>query len=200
VDPADIARSVADWGRIQARAPSWRGHPCQQFPSDLWRYAELVHELSPPWVLECGTAGGGTALFLADALRSAGSDGVVMTADTDPRAWTVIGHPNLEVWQCDALDEGLVRRVAARARERGRGLVLLDDDHSGPHVLEELEAYAPLAAYLVCEDTLMEHLPGYGWGPHEALAKWLPAHPEFTPDPEPVPSNHPGGWLRRRGA
>jgi cephalosporin hydroxylase len=205
VDPADIQRSVADWGRIWPRPPSWRGFPCQQFPSDLWRYAEIVHELCPPWVLECGTAGGGTALFLADACQAAGA-GHVISVDNDPRT-PDITHPRLTLLKGDTTDEGstLARVLHLTGTWPGssvppgdRGLVLLDADHSAAHVLAELELYAPLAAYLICEDTLMEHLPGYGWGPHQALEKWLPQHPEFTPDPEPVPSNHPGGWLRRR--
>ena len=58
-------------------------------------------------------------------------------------------------------------------------------------------ARLPFEIYEKLEDTLMEFLPGCGDGPHLALAKWLPAHQEFTADPEPVPTNHPGGWLRR---
>ena len=188
--PEDIARSVKDWARIWDRAPSWRGLPCQQFPSDLWRYGELVHALRPPWVLECGTADGGTALFLADA-----GDAQVISVDLDPRP-VYASHPRLTLLKGDSKDPAVVAHVASLLGGM-RGLVLLDGDHSEAQVLAELDAYAPMAAYLIVEDTLMEHLPGYGWGPHQALAKWLPGHPEFEPDPEPVPSNHPGGWLRR---
>jgi cephalosporin hydroxylase len=197
VDQADIDRSVADWGRIWPRPPCWRGAPCQQFTSDLWRYAELVHELLPPWVLECGTAGGGTALFLADVVETVGP-GQVISIDADPRPVNV-SHARLSLWKGDTLDPVMIADVAALA-DGGRGLVLLDDDHSSEHVLAELDAYAPLASYLICEDTLLKYLPQYGDGPHVALEKWLPDHPEFVQDPEPVPSNHPGGWLRRVAA
>lgn len=78
-----------------------------------------------------------------------------------------------------------------------RGLVLLDDDHSSAHVLAELELWAPLADYLIVQDTLMGWLPQYPDNPLLALEKWLPAHLEFARDPEPDPTNHPGGWLRR---
>lgn len=179
------------WGRL----PHWRGIPCQQFAADLWRYAELLHELRPPWVLECGTADGGTALFLADVLASTGT-GYVISVDADPRPVST-RHPWLTLLKGDAASPGVVAQVAERAGG-ARGLVLLDDDHSPAQVLAELDAYAPLASYLIVEDTLMGHLPQYGGdGPHVALAEWLPGHPEFAPDPEPVPSNHPGGWLRR---
>lgn len=188
--PDDIARSVADWARHWDRAPHWRGHPCQQFATDMWRYAELLHELRPPWVLECGTADGGTALFLADVLGRP-----VVSVDNDPRPVNIT-HPWLTLLKGSTTHPGTVARVRQIIGD-ARGLVLLDSDHSSAHVLAELEIYAPLADYLIVEDTLMGYLPQYDDGPHLALEKWLPDHPEFTADPEPVPSNHPGGWLRR---
>ena len=193
MDREDIARSVTAYGETLPWAPPVDGHPCQQFAADLRRYAELVHELRPPWVLECGTADGGTALFLAGVCQAAGA-GQVISIDNDPRT-PGIDHPLLRLWKGDVLDPGIVAAVTRFAGGE-RGLVLLDDDHSSGHVLAELDAYGRLADYLIVEDTLMEHLP-YADGPHVALAKWLPGHPEFAPDPEPVPSNHPGGWLRR---
>ena len=197
MDPDDIARSVAAYGETLPWAPPVDGHRCQQFTADMLRYAELIRVLRPPWVLECGTAEGGTALFLAIKCQAAGA-GPVYSIDNDPRT-PGIRHPQLVLLKGDALDPDVIARVTARAAHLGgRGLVLLDDDHSSGHVLAELDAYGPLADYLICEDTLMEYLP-YADGPHLALGKWLPQHPEFTPDPEPVPSNHPGGWLRRTG-
>jgi cephalosporin hydroxylase len=77
--------------------------------------------------------------------------------------------------------------------------VLLDTDHASAQVLAELEAYAPLASYLIVQDTLMGYLPQYPDNPRQAVEKWLPDHREFTADPDPDPTNHPGGWLRRTG-
>jgi len=192
VDPDGIARSVAAW---ESMLPLyWRGFPCQQFSSDMWRYAEVVHKLRPPWVLECGTAGGGTALFLADAVASAGG-GLVISVDNDPRP-VAVTHPRLTLLKGDAASP----ETAARVKELtggGRGVVLLDDNHSSAQVLAELDLWAPLADYLIVQDTLIGHLPQYPDNPRQAVEKWLPGHPEFAADPEPVPTNHPGGWLRR---
>ncbi len=192
MDPDGIARSVAAW---ESMLPLyWRGFPCQQFSSDMWRYAEVVHKLRPPWVLECGTAGGGTALFLADALASAGG-GLVISIDNDPRPLSIT-HPGLMLLKGDAASP----ETAARVKELtggGRGVVLLDDNHSSAQVLAELDLWAPLADYLIVQDTLIGHLPQYPDNPRQAVEKWLPGHPEFAADPEPVPTNHPGGWLRR---
>jgi cephalosporin hydroxylase len=193
VDQDRIARSVAAW---ESMLPLyWRGFPCQQFAADMWRYAEVVHKLRPPWVLECGTADGGTALFLADAMASAG-DGHVISIDNDLRPLSVT-HPRLTLLKGDAASLETFARVTELTGGAGRGLILLDDDHSSAHVLAELDLYAPLADYLIVEDTLIGHLPQYPDNPRLALEKWLPGHPEFTQDPEPDPTNHPGGWLRR---
>lgn len=197
MDPAAIRRSVGAWERM--RPLSWRGVPCQQFPSDMLRYAEVIHELRPAWVLECGTADGGTALFLADMLDSIlaahALAGHVISIDSDPRPVS-LAHPRLTLLKGDAASVA----AAAKAATLGggeRGLVLLDDDHSSAHVLAELDLYSPLADYLIIQDTLMGYLPQYPDNPLLALEKWLPAHPEFARDPEPDPTNHPGGWLRR---
>jgi cephalosporin hydroxylase len=179
------------WGRL----PAWRGQPCQQFPSDLLRYAELIFELRPAWVLELGTGSGGTALFLADTLEAAGG-GTVITVDTGAGPPS---HRRLVFITGDAGDPVITARItAACGTVTGeRGIVLIDDDHSSAHVAAELAAYAPLADFLVVEDTIMQYLPGFGDGPHVALAGWLPGHPEFKADEDPDPTQHPGGWLRR---
>jgi cephalosporin hydroxylase len=194
MDPDAARRAVGAWERMWARLPAWRGVPCQQFTTDLWRYAELMHELRPPWVLECGTANGGPALFLADVAEAL-CCGMVISIDADSRPLPV-AHPRLKLLKGDAADPGMPARVEA-VTGPARGLVTLDDDHSSAHVLAELELWGPRAAYLICQDTIMEYLPQYDDGPHLALAKWLPDHPEFAPDPDPDPTNHPGGWLRR---
>lgn len=191
MDQAAIARSVEAW---QAMRPlSWRGHACQQFPSDMLRYAEILHELRPPWVLECGTADGGAALFLADMLTW----GPVISIDNDRRPVGVV-HPRLTLLKGDAAAPAVFAGLASSALTAGgRGLILLDDDHGADHVAAELDLWAPLADYLIVQDTLMGWLPQYPDNPRTAVEKWLPDHPEFTQDDEPDPTNHPGGWLRR---
>ena len=194
MDPDGTAASVDAWQRM--RPLSWRGTPCQQFPSDMLRYAEVLHELRPPFVVECGTGGGGAALFLACMLEGA-IRGRVISIDNDPRP-VGLTHPRLTLLKGDAADPAMVSRVAGFPDVSGRrGVVILDDDHSCGHVLAELDLWAPLADYLIVQDTLMGYLPQYPDNPLQAVEKWLPGHPEFAADPEPVPTNHPGGWLRR---
>jgi len=190
----DILNNAIQWRRRDRTAPLWRSIGCQQFPADLWRYAELCFALQPPFVIEVGVATGGSALFLADVLSLTGS-ARVYGIDVNP---IPVQHPRLVPMVGDSISDEIVtemRRITAGRR----GLVLLDGDHRPEHVARELDLYAEMADYLVVEDTIMEWLPEYPGGPLDALKNWLPDHPEFTVDPDPVPgpTQHPGGWLRR---
>lgn len=170
--------------------PMYQGVICQQFPTDMDRYATLIEELAPPFVIEIGRAHGGTALFLADLAS------LVISIDVRPAE---VDHLNLVTIEGHSTALATLMRVAALADER-RGLVLLDGDHDHLQVDRELCTYAKWADYLVVEDTIMGDLAGMEKnGPHLALARWLPLHPEFRQDPDPFPTQHPGGWLRRVG-
>lgn len=191
----DVARSVVEWGRPDRHLPQWRGVGCQQFPADLWRYAELCWAFKPPFVVEVGVAAGGTALFLADVLHTV-NGGQVIGVDVRPPDFE--RYRNLVIVKADSTDPGHIRWLTKTVAS-SRGIVLLDGNHQAAHVAQELDLYAPLADYLVVEDTIMEYLQGMDDGPHQALKQWLPNHPEFAVDPDPVPgpTQHPGGWLRR---
>jgi cephalosporin hydroxylase len=184
--------SVREWCRGGARS-IYKGIVCQQFPSDMERYRQLVTELVPPFILEVGVAQGGTALFLADTLRNVNPDGLVIGVDIVlPQVW----HPQLKLVEGDSVDKDVAYDVMKLIAGR-RGLVLLDGNHASTQVADELEFYPDFADYLIVEDTIMRDLPMYEDGPYAALDEWLPKHSEFVPDPDPIPTQHPGGWLRR---
>jgi cephalosporin hydroxylase len=189
-----VAASVARWR--EPHRPAYRGIYTQQLEPDLERYAEIIAELAPPFIVEIGRAEGGTAVWLADHLADANRDGVLVSIDilTPERLPPTLA----KVIYITASSTDVEAIAAARdAAVGGRGLVLLDGDHSSAQVTRELAIYADLAAYLIVEDTIMGAL-GYDDGPHVALADWLPDHPEFVQDPDPILTQHPGGWLRRR--
>jgi cephalosporin hydroxylase len=66
--------------------------------------------------------------------------------------------------------------------------VILDSDHTMPHVLAELKAYAPLVrigGYLIVEDTIVNGHPlraDFGPGPMEALDQFLAENQGWTID------------------
>jgi cephalosporin hydroxylase len=188
-----VAASVARWR--EPHRPAYRGIYTQQFEPDLERYAEIIAELAPPFVAEIGRAEGGTALWLADQLAAANPDGVMVSIDILLPERLPPSEAKIVWITASSLDVEAIAAVR-KAAVAGPGLILLDGDHTSEQVAAELAIYADMAAYLIVEDTIMGAL-GYKDGPHVALEAWLPDHPEFVPDPDPILTQHPGGWLRR---
>jgi cephalosporin hydroxylase len=91
-------------------------------------------------------------------------------------------------------------------------MVILDSYHTHDHVLNELRVYAPLierGQYLICGDTIVEHIPtqshrprpwGPGNNPATAVRAFLAETDRFVID-ESIDrrlllSCHPGGYLQ----
>src|SRR5206468_11839449 len=58
----------------------WLGLPTQKCPLDLWIYQEMIFNIRPDVIIECGTANGGSAFFLACMLDLV-NNGEVITID-----------------------------------------------------------------------------------------------------------------------
>jgi cephalosporin hydroxylase len=185
--------SVARW--MQPDRPAYRGIYMQQLEPDLERYTEIINELRPPFIVEVGRAEGGTTALLADRLGDVRPDGLVISIDVLEPARMPPTRSRVLYLTTDSTSDEAVAWVY-KAAVGNRGMVLLDGDHSSAHVTQELDLYVDVADYLVVEDTIMRDL-GDKDGPHLALDAWLPNHPEFTVDPDPTLTQHPGGWLRR---
>jgi len=181
---------------------SWMGVPCLKCPLDLWIYQEIIFELRPDLIIETGTNLGGSALYLAHLLDIVGK-GAVVTVDIAalPRP----AHPRITYLQGSSADERLIA-AAIEDRPRDVCLVILDSDHTEAHVARELELLAPLVtrgSYLIVEDTNINGHPTYptfGPGPFEAVAAFLPRHPEFEIDRSRekfLMTFNPSGFLRR---
>jgi cephalosporin hydroxylase len=200
---------VDDFGRVyySSRAYSkitWRGVQLLKYPTDLWIYGELLWKIRPEVVIECGTYMAGSALFFADMLDLIGEGQVVTIDNADwsgPEGYPE--HGRITYLQGSSIDDVIVDSVRAFA-DRRTCLVILDSDHTASHVTAELDAYGPLVSlgsYLIVEDTNVHDVrPDYPAGPDDALAKWLPDHPEFVVDRDCerlLLSAAPGGFLRR---
>ncbi len=159
---------------------NWLGVPVFKCPLDLWVYQEIVHERSPDVIVETGTAFGGSALYLATVLDTIGKGGVTSidiaeSFDGKPRPQ----HERITYLKGSSTNPEILKKVRQMIPEDGEVLVILDSDHSAPHVLAELKAYAPLirpGGYLVVEDTNINGhpvLPEHGPGPMEALKEFF---------------------------
>lgn len=188
---------VSNW----PAAPRYAGVTCQQHPSDLDRYAEVIAELRPKWLLQTGIYWGGTAAFLADRMHEADSRSRCLFVDT--LLWNCQVRaddlPNTTIVQESATSESFCEFFSEWTAGE-RGLISIDDLHTAEQVRTELAFYPEYAEYLVVEDTILDAAEGTIWqptNPGQALREWLPCHPEFVPDPDPEPTQHVGGWLRR---
>lgn len=176
----------ADFTGWPTSGVSWRGIHVLKQPVDLWLQQEIIWNTKPELIVETGSKYGGSANFYADL-------GVeVHSVDVAPPK-TPVPHFLVTYYRGFSSNPTVHFKIVEACRDR-RVMVVLDSDHSRETVLTELGLYAPLVTpgcYLIVEDTALG-------GPAEALAEWLPEHPEFRVDESITASReHAGGYLIR---
>jgi cephalosporin hydroxylase len=185
---------------------TWLGHPIWQNPLDAWLLQETIVERQVDLVVECGTNRGGSAYYMASLFDLLGR-GQVLTVDIT--RLTDLEHDRIEFLVGSSVDPAVVEQVRRRVDELqpSQTLVLLDSDHAGPHVLQELRLYAefvPVGGYILVQDGCIDELrfmshdrPGPLW----AIRRFLEEDDRFEVDEERtrryVLSHSPSGWLRR---
>ncbi|MFM8312286.1 MAG: CmcI family methyltransferase [Ilumatobacteraceae bacterium] len=192
-----------DYGAQTWRDTWWLGIRTLKCPLDLWLYQELLQQVRPDVVIECGTKYGGSAFYLASILDLIGHGSVVTIDITEQPGRPE--HPRIEYITSSSVDASLVEQLAARCSGLTT-LVILDSDHSRDHVLAELQAYAPLVSvgsYLIVEDTNIHGhpvLPDHPPGPAEAVEAFLPGRDDYVVAPigeKFFLTFNPGGVLQR---
>jgi len=181
----------------------WQGIPTYKCPLDLWIYQEMIFKERPDLIVECGTANGGSALFLASMCDLAGNGEVVAI---DIQSGERPKHARITYLTGSSTSESIVAEVEKRARGKKSVMVILDSDHSKAHVLNELRIYSRFVtkgSYLVAEDTNVNGnpvLPGHGPGPNEAVKEFLAENSGFEADRSKEKfflTFSPGGFLRK---
>ena len=184
---------------------SWLGYPLYKCPFDIWTYQEIIADTRPQAIVECGTRYGGGALFMAGLLDLIGA-GHVITIDIDTSIQRP-PHRRITYLTGSTVDPELFERVRTMTAGR-RTMVILDSDHSAPHVAKELELYPDLVTpgcYLIVDDTDVNGhpvVPEHGPGPMEALDGFLAKRADFQPDAGRerfMLSLNPRGFLLRTG-
>jgi cephalosporin hydroxylase len=187
----------------------WMGVQALQNPNDVWITQEIIHDVKPDYIIEAGTAAGGSAAAWATFLAQVNPAGRVITIDIEDQ---IREARNIPVWRERVdfvLGSSTAPETVAMITRRVQGkrvLVILDSDHSKDHVLAELKAYAPLVpvgSYLIVQDTNINGhpvLPEFGPGPMEAVLEFLANDTRFEADrsrERMLFTMHPMGYLKR---
>ena len=220
---ADVDATVAAFTRAWVEsdhqrpfAATFLGIPAWQNPCDMWAMQELICAVRPDFVVETGTAHGGSALYYAMLLEQLGDDGRVITVNIVDQAEEAAKLP---LWQRrvepilgDSASDEVVKRIRERVAGK-RVLVTLDSMHTREHVAKELARYADLVSvgsYLVVQDTVIDRHAdwiqryaghdGSTAGPAPAVCAFLEGDDRFEIDrscEKFLFTFHPGGYLRR---
>jgi cephalosporin hydroxylase len=188
----------------------WLGVAAQKYPTDLWVYQEIIHELRPDFIIETGTYWGGSALFLASVCEMLGH-GEVITVDIRPIAEsqaTRPAHPRITYIEGSSVAPDVVADVRRRIDGAQTVMVILDSDHGREHVFNELKVWSDVVtegSYLIVEDSNVNGhpvLPEFGPGPMEAIELFLAMNDDFAPDRSRekfLLTANPSGFLKRVG-
>ena len=186
------------WDNKHVYSFTWFGRPIIQLPEDMVRLQEVIYAVQPDVIIETGIAHGGSLVFYA-SLCKAMERGRVVGIDIEIRPHNrqaLEAHPLfplITLIEGSSIDPEVINRVRAQVRPGETVLVLLDSCHTRQHVLDELEAYAPLVtkgSYIVAMDGIMEQVsgaprtePDWSWNnPRAAALAFVAAHPEFVID------------------
>lgn len=197
----DLITKTNNFGSVK-----WLGHPIWQNVLDLWVIQEVIAEVKPQLLVECGTNRGGSSLFFAHLFDLMGRGNVITI---DIQKMHNLSHPRVTYLIGSSTSGEVVGTVRERAiASQGPVIVILDSDHSQQHVRRELECYAPMVtpgSYCLVQDGIIDTLSTFRGGrpgPLPAIEQFLETTTNFDLDEELskrfLISHHPKGWLRRR--
>lgn len=130
-----------------------------QNPMDSWVTNEILAEVKPDYMIECGSWKGGSAAMWALTLEQVNPAARVLSIDIEDRMQEARKLPivqrSVEFILSSSTDAALVAKLTERVQGK-TVVVLLDSDHSKAHVLAELRSYAPLVSvgsYMIVQDS-----------------------------------------------
>lgn len=193
---------------------SWLGIPIYKLPNDMVIIQELICKVLPDFIIETGTAHGGSALFYSSILELLELDNSkIITIDINPRLnFAKMKNRKLSnrINQIfgSSINALVVEEVKAilSAKSMPKIMVFLDSWHLSDHVLKELEIYSKFVSvdsYIITEDTHINQPVRWKWddlGPGEAVSKFLEKNSNFIADEDCeklLMTSNPGGWIRR---
>lgn len=196
----------------------WMGVPVLKAPTDLWTYQEILFDLRPDLIIECGVWCGGSSLYyytigqLMGGIDVLGIDIDLSNLNGIASNISALSGGRLSYLEGSSIDPKTIEIVRQRAAGKKRVMVILDSAHDYAHVKQELALYAPLVSegqHLVVEDTNVDLLCAqfdmaqyFNNGPGTALREFLLNEPKGRWFENQLAQRHfvtfhPGGFLRR---
>lgn len=181
------------------RFPNWRGHGLIKQPADIVLYHQAIWKNRPDFIIETGTAHGGSALFFADMLELTGKGKVI---SIDIAAHLTPPHPRVIYIKGSSINPKVIEQVKDIVGN-GTCMIVLDSNHSRLHVKWELHRWWKLVSkghYLVVEDCYVRGKDRLH-GPGQALNWFMKGNSRFKRtryEEQFLAVNTRGGWLKRR--
>lgn len=187
----------------------WLGVNTLQNPFDVWVTQEIIVELKPDFIVECGAFHGGSAALWAMILKEVNPEGRVISIDIEDKMAEARKLPIVKerveyiIGSSTAVD--VVDQIKQKVGDK-KVLVILDSDHRKAHVSSELKIYSemiPVGGYLIVQDSNVNGhpaAPGWGEGPMEAIDEFLATNDKFQPDrtrERMLMTFNPKGFLKR---
>lgn len=182
----------------------WLGKRVRKCPLDCWVYQEILFDVRPDVVIECGTSQGGSALFLA-SICDLLNNGRVITIDVLEQP-DLPKHSRIKYLLGSSVDPNIVNTVKEHINPGERVLVVLDSLHTCQHVLQEMNMYGPMVtkgSYMIVEDSNRNGHPiepETGPGPMEAIYEFFKNNKEFEIDKSRekfILTWNPNGYLKK---
>ncbi len=179
---------------------NWLGEPILQLPQDMFALQEIIYKTRPRFIIEVGVAWGGSLLFYSTLMEILGGEKVIgidiyIPDDLMDRINSKGRISDRIYWiNNSSVADTTIEEVKKLVGDSRNNLVVLDSNHTHDHVLQELRLYSQIVGngyYLVCGDTIIEHMPekanrerpwGPGNNPKTALDEFLEENDRFVVD------------------
>jgi len=160
---------------------TYRGVPTIKNPFDWALYPMLLWDTRPATIIEVGSNRGGSALWMADLMRSFGTPCQIHSIDIKPVTDLRIESVTFHGGDARHLEQTLLPEIMLRLPRPL--LVIEDSDHQRQTTLAVLRFFDQWLApgeYIVIEDgivTAMGDAAMYDGGPHAAIMQFLSERP-----------------------
>jgi len=191
-------------------AYDYRGVPMQKHPMDIALYMRLICETRPRTIIEIGSCQGGSAVWMADLLKTYGVDGRVVSIDIIPPSPSY-KPDHVSFVKGDSSNLGATLTPEFIAGLPHPWLITEDAGHHYEPTLKTLEFFDPLmrpGEYIVIEDAVITEMgvdARYKGGPARAITEFMEVRgSDYEIDERYCDlygrnvTGNPNGYLRRR--